>query len=397
MKTLYILVLLCALCVSAFAQTTTITLPRKTEFYSWDNQASPPAWEVAGVYTTTYNNRAQQTEQVLTFEDENQSRAVNTYDNFRLTETLLQTWNPETNQWMSNLKSTYTYDAQGRMLTITSQSNFGAGTGTLVNTGKTTYTYTGNETNPTIVVSQNWDATSNSWVNDERSHNFMWATGGGNPAGFIMYETQEWVNNAWVNEERVNSSYDTNTRKLTITTEEASGSNWENESREITTYDERMNVINSLSQEWDGNSWEFDSETQYVLTYNTSNVLTERITRQRTTEDEELENSIREVYSDFQTFTITKSAEQLPQSSLAVFPNPTTDDLKITLKSVEFKEAQVELINTQGVKVYEAAIPHRSLTSGLHVIPTEHLASGLYILHIRTDNNKEIARRVLKN
>jgi len=47
MKTLYILALLCALCASAFAQTT-ITLPRKTEYYVWNDQATPAAWQGAG-------------------------------------------------------------------------------------------------------------------------------------------------------------------------------------------------------------------------------------------------------------------------------------------------------------------------------------------------------------
>ncbi|WP_210462339.1 T9SS type A sorting domain-containing protein [Rufibacter roseolus] len=398
MKTLYILALLCALCVSAFAQTTTITLPRKTQFYVWDADANPAAWQAVSSYTTTYNSRAQITEQVLATDAINMSRTVNTYDNFRLTEAVNQSWDMLTSTWKTDFKSTYAYDARGRTSTITYQSTTG-GTGPLSNSGKSIYLYTGNETQPNTIVHQDWDATTNTWKDDERDTNFMWTSEASNPFGFIMYETQQYdaATNTWVNEERVNTSYNATTRTLVMTTEEASGSTWVNSDRETITYDDKKNITGMLIQEWENNAWAFDSEVQYVLTYNSSNVLTERITRIRETEGEALENSLREVFSDFQTFNIMKSAEQLPASSLAVFPNPTNSSLKVALSNVSFQEAQVELFNLQGVKVYGAAISQRSLTSGAYVIPAEHLSAGMYILHIRTDNNKEISRRVVKN
>ncbi|RNI23632.1 T9SS type A sorting domain-containing protein [Rufibacter latericius] len=396
MKTLYLIVLLCALCASAFAQTT-LTLPRKTQVYYWDGEASPPAWVAAFTYTNTYNTRGQETESIQATDAINMSRALNTYENFILKESENQSWDMLTSTWKTDSKSTYTYDAQGRQSTITMQSS--TSTTPLVNSDKYIYTYTGNETRPTTIVYQEWDATTNTWKDDERDTNFMWTSEATNPAGYIMYETQTYdaATNTWTNSERNNSSYNSTTRTLTLTTEDASGTTWVNREREIITYDDKMNLTGLLTQEWENNAWAFETESQYVLTYNSSNVLTERIIKIRETEDEELENAIREVMSDFQTFVITGSAEQLPESSLAVFPNPTTNNLKVALNSVEFKDAQVELFNLQGKKVYGAAIPQRSLTSGAHVIPTEHLSRGMYILHIKTDNNKEISRRVVKN
>ncbi|KAA3440536.1 T9SS type A sorting domain-containing protein [Rufibacter hautae] len=396
MKTLYLIALLCALCASAFAQTT-ITLPGKTEYYVWNDEPSPGTWQGAGAYTHTYNNRGQETERIHATDAINISRSVNTYENFLLKESIAYLWDMLTTAWKPTLKSTYVHDAQGRVANIVYQSSTAGGP--LTNTVKSIHLYTGNEKKPHTVVHQNWDPATGTWKDDEKDTNFMWVSEATNPAGFIMYETQTYdaAANAWTNVERVNTSYNATTRTLVMTTEEASGSTWVNSERETITYDDKKNITGMLIQEWNNNAWELDNEVQYVLTYNSSNVLTERITKMRDNAGEALENAFREVMSDFQSFIVTKSAEQLPASSLAVFPNPTNSSLKVALSNVSFQEAQVELFNLQGVKVYGASISHRSLTSGAHVIPAEHLSAGMYILHIKTDNNKEISRRVVKN
>ncbi|WP_205501459.1 T9SS type A sorting domain-containing protein [Rufibacter psychrotolerans] len=392
MKTLYIFVLLGALCLSAFAQTT-VTVPRQSKHFLWDEGN----WEYASDQFYTYTSRAQVQESIMKVGTINQSRTVNTYENNRLKETTAQSWSILNNAWEDVTKLMYEYDARGRTMTITIQTKFGLDP--LKNSIRSVYTYNGNDANPTTVLHQSWDEAGNAWENSSRDTNLMWSTDGANPYGLITAETQDYNSstNTWVSTERVNTSYNTTTRKLTITTEVHTGTNWENDTREILTYDAKRNIVSMLDQEWQNNAWAFDGETQIDYIYNANDVLTERITKTKDEETGPFENAFRDVYSDFQIFNIMKSPEQLPQSSLAVFPNPTAQDLNITLKSVEFREAQVELVNAQGTKVYEAAISHRSLAAGAHVIPTEHLAAGMYILHIRTDNNKEIARRVVKH
>ncbi|KAA3440535.1 T9SS type A sorting domain-containing protein [Rufibacter hautae] len=164
----------------------------------------------------------------------------------------------------------------------------------------------------------------------------------------------------------------------------------------ITTFDAQMNPTRLLVQEWDYDKWKFLGDTQYLLTYNPDNVLTEGITKIRMVDGGPLENLSRDVYRDFQTFNITGAAEQLPESSLAVFPNPTSGNLNISLTGAGFKQAQIQLFNLQGKKMYEAMASFRSISTGNHVIPCQQLGAGVYVLRITTDNNKGISRRVVK-
>ncbi|WP_165864967.1 T9SS type A sorting domain-containing protein [Rufibacter latericius] len=251
-----------------------------------------------------------------------------------------------------------------------------------------------------MVLRQEWDEYTKNWLDVERDINLVWSTDQNNPFKLLSYEIQTapgpW-DYGWGNKEKHSNSYDPATKTLFSTIELPSGDSWVPSSRTLTIFDAQMNPIRMQAREWVSNVWEFRVEMQYALTFNAEYALTEKTTTVRRTNSGELENAYKEVYSDFQTFSVTGAAEQLPESSLSIFPNPTSGDLKITLTDAGFQKAQVLVLDLQGRKVYDATTTSASINSGKQMIPLHHLSAGMYILRIITDNHKEISRRVVKN
>ncbi|WP_205501458.1 T9SS type A sorting domain-containing protein [Rufibacter psychrotolerans] len=396
MRTLFLAVVLGAICFSAVAQTT-LTLPRKTQTYFIRTDVSPPTWMLGEVHTHTYNAQGQETERVSTFNGRNRARTVKTYSNFQLQETTHQFWSMVMEAWIDEAKAQYQYDQQGRVTSLTMLQD--TGTGNPVNDARELFYYTGDAEKPETILRQDWRGAADGWVDIERSTNYVWSTDPGNPVGFSQFDFQEYnaTTNAWVNDLRVSATYDPAARTLTIAVDTATSSTtWVNWSRNVTTYDEQMHETSQLSYQWTNGAWAFINGLQYQLTYNANRVLVEKITRQQKTEGAPLVDLFREVYSEFQTFVVTGAGEQRPEASLVLYPNPTADNLEISLRQVAFKEAQVQVVTLQGQYVYEATVSSRSITGQPHVISLQHLPAGTYILHLKLDSNQEISRRVVK-
>ncbi len=395
MRTIYLSLILCALAFRSWAQTT-LTLPRWTDYYEWYGSQETGSWVLAFSNSHVYNTRGQETERILIQSDVELHKTRHTYGDFGLLETLELI--PGSGGWVEGSKSTYVYDAQGRLISKTQQAK-GPDRSSFVNTSRVMYQYTENDLNPSAVLRQDWDEVSNSWLDAERHTHQVWSTDQNNPFKLLSHAIQTApapLDVDWVNNERHGNSYDPATRTLTYVLDVPSGDGWVSHSRTLTNFDAQMNPTQIRTYEQANNAWRFTLGTEYTLTYNAESVLTEKIARIRRAEGGELENGYRDVYSDFQTFIVTKAAEQLPASSLAVFPNPTSGDLNITLAAAGFKQAQVQLFNLQGKKLYEAMTSYPSISKGNHVVPCQHLGAGVYVLRILTDNNKEISRTVVK-
>lgn len=83
------------------------------------------------------------------------------------------------------------------------------------------------------------------------------------------------------------------------------------------------------------------------------------------------------------------------QNLLQVFPNPVKDRFYAWLRNFSTSMASLSLYNSAGQQVWAKNIP---LLNGSEFveIPSERLASGIYFLHLRTENGVHITRKVLR-
>lgn len=80
---------------------------------------------------------------------------------------------------------------------------------------------------------------------------------------------------------------------------------------------------------------------------------------------------------------------------LQVFPNPVKDRFYAWLRNFSTSMASLSLYNSAGQQVWARSIP---LLNGSEFveIPSQQLASGVYFLHLRTENGVHITRKVLR-
>jgi len=90
------------------------------------------------------------------------------------------------------------------------------------------------------------------------------------------------------------------------------------------------------------------------------------------------------------TYTITdiKSPENI---NLKIYPNPTTGELKI--ENGELKIKSIEVFDINGRK--QKAESRRQKGQGKTVIDMSHLPTGMYLLHIDTEQG-EVIKKVVK-
>jgi len=90
---------------------------------------------------------------------------------------------------------------------------------------------------------------------------------------------------------------------------------------------------------------------------------------------------------------IPTGAEDLPGVIITIYPNPFTDDLRITGVAVETWHAaslQIQVINTAGAVVHT-----QKITSPGEIIHLEHLPAGMYIIRIE-NSGRTMSTKVVK-
>jgi hypothetical protein len=83
------------------------------------------------------------------------------------------------------------------------------------------------------------------------------------------------------------------------------------------------------------------------------------------------------------------------QNSVLVFPNPVQDRFYIYIRNASSPTANIVLYNSAGQRVWSKSI---SLVNGSEYleVPSQHLASGVYYLHIKGTNGFKFVKKLLK-
>jgi hypothetical protein len=169
------------------------------------------------------------------------------------------------NSWYNWERKSYTYDANGNMLTELQENSSEVGWN-FYNSNKNTYTYDANG-NMLSYTYEKWE--NNAWVNvDKRNYTY-------DVNGKMLYFTYEkWQNNAWVLIVKNTFSYDINNNLITELSELWQNNMWINSYKFSYNYDVSGNKITHLEQSWQNNMWV--NRIKYSFSYNGNNkIITE--------------------------------------------------------------------------------------------------------------------------
>jgi hypothetical protein len=82
------------------------------------------------------------------------------------------------------------------------------------------------------------------------------------------------------------------------------------------------------------------------------------------------------------------SLNDVDESQLTVFPNPTNGAFTVEIPS-QLKESQVQVLNSLGAIVYQSA------ATGKHVVQLNQAAKGIYVLKVNSENNRQLVKKII--
>lgn len=265
---------------------------------------------------------------------QNEARATLTYDDFELSEVVIQYW--ENGDWVNEEKQVYNYN--GDVTTVLywewNGSNWAS---------NELYTYTyGNGSVELLIQYMQGGA----WQNDEKqlmTLNF--------DERITEILVQEWVNPSWVNEELTTYNYEGNVFP-TKTVQQWNGSAWENDVKFEYAYDGNGNAVSGLCLGFGGGEWvshNGDIEMPFA--------------------NGEKSNEYYGFNVDVKFVDLTGVNENATAMNLSVFPLPAQGE--VSIKADGF--AKAEIYNMAGQKLMESL----SETVNVSMLPT-----GLYIIKV---------------
>jgi hypothetical protein len=198
---------------SGVAGTTDFMGAERVYFQSYDDDGNPLL-----IVTQRRNNMGEWT---------NWRRRSYTYTDGELTNLLIQFWRPVEQEFDDAIEKSYTYDAEGNMLTKLVRRRSSPGM-PLENNRRWAYVYDDNS-NPTSRLVQEWDGTQ--WENLSR------LTTNYNAEGQPAQQLQErWIDGNWTNSFRRGWIYNDNTGLVNIVLEQSYNTDiqeWENRNRAL--------------------------------------------------------------------------------------------------------------------------------------------------------------------
>lgn len=90
------------------------------------------------------------------------------------------------------------------------------------------------------------------------------------------------------------------------------------------------------------------------------------------------------------------SLQQLDESNIDIYPNPTTSDIIITIKESNANEIQVEIANLTGQSISQIIPPNQDGNNTTFIINQDGMMkSGLYIVKIKKEGFLDVVRKVV--
>ncbi|MDX5346874.1 MAG: T9SS type A sorting domain-containing protein [Hymenobacteraceae bacterium] len=302
-----------------------------------------------------------------------QYKNLNTYNaNNQITEKIVQSWNTTTNMWENDWRDVTTYNTAGKI--SSNEEHTWDGTA-WVTDSRNLYDYAANPAgNPSTITYQEY--VNGNWVNYDRYTNIVWQSFSDFKP--LSYTEENWDNGTWVVEGRGNIVYDNNGGSVEVF-QQFINNTWVNSDRWSSLYDSRKNEVGYMSEDWVNNAWVMDWQEEYLLTYNATDDVTQKIVRSWDISTNQLEDRRKEVYSNFTRIAVGVQ-KQLQQLQVNVYPNPATAQL--TLQAETADAAVLTLTDLAGRVVITKALDVAPATT--HQVDVANLAKGTYLLQLQT-------------
>ncbi|MDR2010955.1 MAG: T9SS type A sorting domain-containing protein [Bacteroidales bacterium] len=386
------------------------------------------AWQNDYIDEFTYNSKNKVTKILCrVWESSNTWRDYEQYsydydERSNLISELSQSWSKYENIWEDDYQYLYTYDSNNNMLTALERR--------LKNdilTDDCRYTYSYDDiNNMETQLREYYNSNGNQWLNSD----YILLTYYSNN-NLKSYLYQMWNYSYWIDIYRISYEYDDNDNQTSYI-QESYNNVWNYSEKKISTY-YNNNCVSETLFNWKNNDWEYKS--RILNEYNNNNLINVIFQgyetdwydyKKRSFEysdgncisaesfilnGENWEsyndnfsisyNSNERVYNVYYTYKIDLSYTKTPKpagienhsksiSSFIVYPNPTSEELKI--KNEELKIIGIEVYNVTGKK------QNIRINSGLKqsetVVNVSNLQNGVYFVKIQTESGSAMEKFV---
>lgn len=277
---------------------------------------------------------------------ETASKTLYTYNASKeiLTETSQIFWDT----WIDYSKDTYTYDSNGKLTSMVTQTMDLLSGMVLKNSSQTLYSYNDDGTEKQI-VNQIWNIL-NQWEDESRTTNTY-----NNSKQLISDLSENWVNNAWVNDSKSTNTYNANGTLKETTEEKWEEGNWIKNGKAIYSFNAKGDMESMVSQSWNItlNQWENEMRIRFDYTTGIQYV-------------------------------------DLAGNDSKVYPNPFNDQLII--ENRELSDYRIDVFNSTGQIV--STFKTNKLVTNLNM---GSLKKGVYFMKIRSPQNEQTIKLLKAN
>lgn len=326
-------------------------------------------------------------------------------------------WNEETQRWINDQRWDFAYNEAGQVETVL---GYIWSSGQWILDTRETVNYDGNG-NAVEYQTQQRDENTGQWINDFRSTrsysadnllttstDFIWSGGVWvpismtnfeyNQAGQLMMETDYVLNdNNQVESQRIQYEYDSNGNRIEQLIQTWNVA-WTNQIRHLYAYNGNNQLVEETIQSYQGSAWVNETRFEYsysftversnlklpVYFYNQNgeidiNALANSDEYRWIEESNRWELAANRQLSFSEFDSAVTGYKEMVSAQLSVYPNPTTDGIRITTPSVGIP-VQVEVYSLQGQLLLQQELTNQSFMS------MDALAKGTYLIKIHADN-----------
>lgn len=281
-------------------------------------------------------------------------------DDGTIKETLTQFW--ENEEWMDALKIIYTYNPSKEILTQTSQLGM---EGDWMDLSISNYTYNDNDLPITMVTSVFGilsEQITYTYNPDDTEHQQIY---------------QNWSGGQWQNLQRTTHTYNDSKQLTESLDEKWVNDDWVNDTRSTIAYNESGSITESTEEIWMVNTWVNASKEMY--SYNLNGEIEQIVFQDWNTDPAQWKNTSRITY-DYNSTGI--DPVKLAGKKSIVFPNPFED--QITIESGSLSEHGIQVYNSAG-QLINTFKTKDSVTK----LNLRGLNKGVYFMKITSGNNEQ--------
>ena len=373
--------------------------------YWWNNETNN--WEEGDYkYEWTYDNKGNLILEIYycrTTCDHDSKREYEYDNNGNCTLQIYYWWDNATNNWRERFKEEYTYDNKNNLI-LEIYYGWNYETNNWENPFAWGYTYD-NSSNRIKMIICRWNNETNNW--EESKVQFEWTYD--NKDNLILEIEYGYSTDPYYNIKKEYKYDNKNNLILNICYRwNDEPNNWEEGIYKYEwMYDNKGNLILEIYYWWDNETYnwreENKSESEYDLTYSITDLIFDFDDWYELLMINTMNNMITKIIfltfpiGDSSTCSFYWSSKEIgisettkDNSSIKVYPNPTTGEL--TIDNGQLKINNVEIFDIYGKLL---SFHHLITSSSHHLINISHFPTGVYFVKIRTEAG-EIVRKIVK-